>query len=99
MFYSWYLGGFLIILPDLVLSSTFGGMDAGVCFALSLGVICWGQETVFPATASHGKIIFNHHFKLAGESLSQQFSIFVKMASNNPNDGDGNGMENWDKES
>ena len=39
MFYSWYLGGFLIILPDLVLSSIFGGMDAGVCFALGLGVV------------------------------------------------------------
>ena len=23
----------------------------------------------------------------------------MKMASNNPNDGDGNGMENWDEES
>ena len=39
MFYSWYLGGFLIILPDLVLSSTFGGMDAGVQFALGLEVV------------------------------------------------------------
>ena len=39
MFYSWYLGGFLIILPDLVLSSTFDGVDAGVCFALGLGVV------------------------------------------------------------
>ena len=39
MFYSWYLGGFLIILPDLVPSSTFGGMDAGVCFALGLGAV------------------------------------------------------------
>ena len=39
MFYSWYLGGFLVILPDLVLSLTFGGMDAGVYFALGLGVV------------------------------------------------------------
>ena len=37
LFYSWYLGGFLIILPDLVLSSTFGGMDTGVCFAFGMG--------------------------------------------------------------
>ena len=62
-------------------------------------VICWGQETIFPATASRGKIIFNCHFKPAGASLSQQFSIFMKMASNNPNNVDGNGMEDWDKES
>ena len=39
MFYSWYLGGFLIILPDLVLSSNVGGMDAGACFTLGLGVV------------------------------------------------------------
>ena len=39
MFHSWYLGGFLIIFPDLVLSSTFGGMDAGVCLALGFGVV------------------------------------------------------------
>ena len=60
-------------------------------------VICWGQETIFPATASHGKIIFNHPLKLA-TSPFHQYSLFVKMASNNPN-GDGNGMENWDTES
>ena len=39
IFFSWYLGGFLTILLDLVLSSTFGGVDAGVCFALGLGVV------------------------------------------------------------
>ena len=33
IFYSWYLGGFLTILPDLILSSTFGGVDTGeLCF-------------------------------------------------------------------
>ena len=61
-------------------------------------VICWGWETILPTTASHGKIIFNCHFKLAGASLSQQFSLFAKMASNNP-DGNGHGMENLDEES
>ena len=41
--YSWYLGGFVIILPDLVLSSTFGGVDNGeLCFVFGLGVM--GEE-------------------------------------------------------
>ena len=40
IFYSWYLGGFLIICPDLVLSSTFGGVDTGkLCFVFGLGVM------------------------------------------------------------
>ena len=40
IFYSWYLGGFLIICPDLVLSSTFGGVDTGeLCFVVGLGVV------------------------------------------------------------
>ena len=35
-----YLDGFLIILPDLVLSSTFGGVDTGeLCFVFGLGVV------------------------------------------------------------
>ena len=60
-------------------------------------VISWGRETIFPTTASHGKIIFNHHFKPA-TSPFYQFSLFAKMGSNNPDD-NGNGMENWDEES
>ena len=39
-FYSWFLGGFLTIYPDLVLSSTFSGIDAGeLCFVFGLGVM------------------------------------------------------------
>ena len=40
IFYSWYLGGFLTILPDLVLSSTFGVVDTGeLCFVFGLRVM------------------------------------------------------------
>ena len=40
IFNYWYLGGFLIVRPDLVLSSTFGGVDTGeLCFVFGLGVM------------------------------------------------------------
>ena len=40
IFYPWYLGGFLMIHPDLVLSSTFGGIDTGeLCFVFGFGVM------------------------------------------------------------
>ena len=58
-------------------------------------VICCGWETIFPAPASHGKIIFNHHFKPVTSPV-HQFLLFVKMATNNTN---GSNMENWDEES